>query len=169
MSATVSTASVTEAVSVQSVLTAGVPDVTVDASKRVTHSGFGSGTRTYTPAGTVPVTKAVSQVVTMTAGAATVDLTSLIGPGGGAESFSGLKLQVMQLYAPESNANPVTLEVGASNGYEFAGAAFSVTLSPGQRLLFEANDQAPDVSGSAKTFDLTGTGSQVLHMCLLAG
>ncbi len=42
-------------------------------------------------------------------------------------------------------------------------------ISPGQSILLVSQDVAPDVGGSSKIVDVTGTGSQVLNVGVVLG
>ena len=115
------------------------------------------------------ITKGMAFKKALSAGAATIDLTSLIGTLGDSESFSGLKVQGVLFYAPTSNADPITLTEGASNGYELMGDGWKATLKGGQSLLFRGFEKTPDVGGSAKTIDVSGTGTQEIYVVICAG
>lgn len=121
----------------------------------------------------VPVTKYSSFRQALTAGAATIDLTSLPDYNGtpAAVTFLGLKVQMIKVRGKSDNANPITITKGASNGYGLgaAGATFTIPLEPDCEATIYLDDKAPDVAAGAKTFDLTGTGSQVLEVTLVAG
>lgn len=118
---------------------------------------------------TVPITKTAIFQKALVAGAVTVDLTALTGSNGAAVTLSGLKVQALYLKNPTTNANTIKVKVGAANGYQVAGAAWEVTLSPGQWMVLYGHDLTPDVGGAAKDLDLTGTGTQALDMAIVAG
>lgn len=121
---------------------------------------------------TPPVTKHTVFTKAMSGGAGTIDLTSLPDTEGnaGAVTFSGLKIQRAKFTAPTTNANDITITLGASNGHPFF-TADGVVLSPGQSWTFEnlAVDTGTDVAAGDATWDLTGTGSQELDVHLVAG
>lgn len=147
---------------------ATVTDVPAAAGK-VTHSGWNKSDK-LTASTTPPATVTASVAQALTAGAATLDLTAL--PGTEATvSCSGLKVQKLRLQNPPTNANPITIAKGASNGWTPAGSAFSITLMPGQDILFGNNGVSvgTTVDGTHKTLDLTGTGTQVLNVQIVAG
>ena len=135
---------------------------------KVTHNDHDL-TATYSAATTPPVTKIAAFTTTLTAGTASIDMTSMTGTNGATVDASGLKLQVAKFSAPSTNANTFTVAVGTTNGYEFNGASFNIALSPGAEALFMANDAAPDVAAGAKTFDLSGTAAQTLDCVLVFG
>lgn len=138
------------------------------AQRQVTHNAF-NVTAALSGSTTPPASLAVSFVQALTAGSATIDLTAMPGTNGATKSGSGLKVVAALFAAPDTNANPITISEGASNGYELLGDGWSVTLKPGQSLLWYGVAQAPTVGGAAKTIDLAGTGSQVLNCALLLG
>ena len=95
----------------------------------------------------------VQTTATMTAGAVTIDMTA--SPYSG-----GVKVPIRAFFMnPASNANAITIVKGGTNGYTGFGSTFSVTLQPGQSVSLNASTA---LSGSVKTLDVTGTGSQVL-------
>lgn len=131
-----------------------------------------SETGTLTASSTVPATKHTYYTLTMSGGTGSIDLTSL--PGLTADETvvgTGLKLQLLKLKVPTSNANPVTIAKGASNGYGLpvAGTTWTVTLSPGQSAMFYLADLAPDVASGARILDVTGTASQTLEVGVVLG
>lgn len=137
----------------------------------VTIDGLDEDT-TLTGSSSVPVTKAVAYEVTLSGGAATINLAALVGLT--AEEVvdgTGLKVQGVKFKNKATNANSMTVSKGASNGYGLnaAGTTFSVPLSPGQSVLFSLNEAAPDIASGARTWDVAGTGSQVLQIHVLMG
>lgn len=107
--------------------------------------------------------------VAMTAGAVTIDFTSLARHGGASVSFSGKLLRAIMLRNPSTNANDITIVEGASNGLAAFGASFSITLKPGWSIALDLDDDGPTVGSSDRTIDVTGTGSQVLDLIAVAG
>ena len=133
------------------------------------HNGFNLA-GTLNAGSTVPATTVVAWTQALGGGAATIDLNTLTGTNGDVVDLEGLKIQLLMLKAPAANANPITFKFGASNPYNFFGAAFQVALDPGAQALFFANDAAPDVAtGSADIFTMSGTGAQELDIILVAG
>lgn len=120
---------------------------------------------------TPPVTKHSHGQKALSAGSATIDLTSLpdISGTAGAVTFNGLKVQRAIFENPITNANAITVTVGGSDGYLLGGAAWKYILQPGSRIHIENVDTAPDVASNAKNIDITGTGSQELNFHLVAG
>ncbi len=154
-------------VTVEETLTGNAP-FALSAKKKVTHDQLDSSAA-LNAGSTPPVTTFASFQKALVDGSATIDLTSLTGTNGATVTFSGLKVQVAKFRNPITNANPITIAKGASSGYTLGGAAFSVVLQPGDEWTYKGVDTSPDVSGSVKTFDLTGTATQALDVYLVAG
>jgi hypothetical protein len=110
----------------------------------------------------------------LSSGAATIDLTSMLGTNGATVNGNGLQVIAALFSNPAANANPITIGVGASNGYQLLGASWKVTLAPGNHIVFDLTNAgttktAPVIGGSAKTMDLAGTGAQALNVEILLG
>lgn len=120
-----------------------------------------------------PVTKATAYQVALTAGAATIDLTSLPNKDGvaGQVNFTGLKVQVYKFRNKSTNLNTITLTFGASNPYLLHGAAWKYILGPNEEMTFKGFDNAnmPDVDSTHKNIDVAGTGTDTLEVELSAG
>ena len=148
-------------------LEANVPAAST-TKRRVTHDQFNT-TSELSAATTPPVTKVAAFQQALTAGAATVDLTSLTGTNGASVDGTGLRVQAMKLRNPSTNANAITVVEGASNGYDGFGSTFDVTLEPGAEMVILTKDGGADISGTNKTLDLSGTASQALDMEIVLG
>ena len=147
-------------------LAASVPFIS-NTRNSVTHDGLNEEktlTATSTPTGTT----LAQGDVDMTAGAATLDLRACEGTQG-AVDLNGLKPRVIIIEAKAGNANPITIAKGASNGYTGFGAAFSITLQPGQKVMIDDNGAGTAVSGTVKTLDVSGTGTQGLNYMIVGG
>lgn len=107
--------------------------------------------------------------VAMVAGAATIDFTALTRHGGGAVSFSGKNVRSVVLQNPATNANDITINVGAANGLALFGAASKVVLKPGDVIGAYFGATGPAVAAGTKNIDITGTGTQVLNLIAVAG
>jgi hypothetical protein len=119
---------------------------------------------------TPPATKHATYEVTMTAGAATIDLRALVGAAGSAVDGNGLKVQAVKFINKTGNANAITIEEGASNGYALFGAGFTVTLpNAGSWIMAYLKDGSADISATDKTIDISGTDAQVLQVQFVLG
>ncbi len=129
-----------------------------------------SGSRT-SGAGTTPaVTGCAAMNVTLSTGTATVTLSTLTDIAGKAISFSGKKLREVSFTNPVTNANQIQIKEGASNGHPLFGAAWSIILQPGEVFAAKLVDSGQTVvAGADLTWDLVGTGSQILVIQLSAG
>ena len=114
------------------------------------------------------VTKMVWINQALTAGAATLDLTSLSGTNGATVTFSGLKVCVAKFKNPSGNG-PMTVKFGGSNPYNLLGASWTLIIPADSEITVYTNEGAPDVAGGAKDIDITGTGTEVLEVQLFAG
>lgn len=137
-------------------------------AKSVTHNGLNSA-ETLNAGSTVPATKVASFEKAMSGGAGTIDFRALIGTNAGAVDGNGLKIQLIKLRNKSTNANAITIVPGASNGLNLFGAAFSVTLSPGQEITAYLKDQGTDIDATHKTIDISGTLAQVLEVIVVMG
>lgn len=105
----------------------------------------------------------------MTAGAATLDLTALVDVRGRTFSLSGLKVVSVKIVALAANAGPVTISKGASNGYTGFGSAYSETLPAGAEVTRYLGSSGTAVSGTVKTLDLAGTGTDGVQISIAGG
>lgn len=135
-------------------------------AKKITHNGLNQSV-TMNSGSTPPATLVSAYEKAMSAGTATIDLTALPQSGGLAgstASATGLKLQALLVKNKSTNTGAITITKGGSNGYQLAGATFTIVLKPGQWFLFFGNDLADDVGSGAKNIDISGTGSEVLQI-----
>jgi hypothetical protein len=116
---------------------------------------------------TPPAEKCNFAKIALTAGAATIDMTDLVGPGGAPIDFTGLKVQLIRI--KNLGGAAMTFSEGSSNGYELLGNNWSITVPPGGIMQFFLPDTAPDVGSGAKTIDVSGTGTQEFELSLIAG
>lgn len=137
-------------------------------ARSVTHNGYNSS-RTINSGSAQPATKVASFEKDLSGGAATIDLTSITGTNGATVNLNGLKVQAFKVKAKSANANPITLTEGASNGYELLGASWTIILQPSQEVLVWGHDSTPDVSGTTKTIDMSGTDTQGVEIIVVAG
>jgi len=152
-------------VSVTETLETNVPACT---DKIVTHTGY-NNTANVNAASAPPATKAALFEQPLTDGAATIDLTALVGTNGAAVNGTGLRVQFIKFRNKSTNANVLTLSQGAANGYDGLGASFSVTLPPGGEVLLRTKDAGTDIGPTNKTLDLAGTGAQVAEIAIVMG
>lgn len=113
------------------------------------------------------VTKDAAFNVTLSGGAATINLAALVDTDLGTVDGTGLKIQVIKF--KNAAAAAMTVAKGASNGHTGLGSAFSVTIPPGGEVTIHCNDGGADIASGDRTLDVTGTGSQVLGVQVVMG
>jgi hypothetical protein len=133
-------------------------------AKHTIPGSFGSLVATTT----VPATKVISDTRSLTAGADTIDLTNMGGPYNTTVTFAALKVQLLKIKADATNSDPIVFDKGASNGYElFGDANGQITLDAGCEALFFFNESLADVSGSAKTIDVSSVDTNASYSIIL--
>jgi hypothetical protein len=135
-------------------------------SQPLVHTGFTTGVD-LTASTTPPVTTPAIFEKSLTAGAATLDLTALTHLGASV-TMSGLKVQAFKVKNKTGNS-VMTFSEGASNGYALLGASFTFKLLAGQEALFYLNDASPDVAAGDRTIDIAGTGTETCEVTIIAG
>ena len=138
-----------------------------DATRKVTHTEFNEGA-TLGASTTPPATTQASFILTLTAGAASVDLRALTGTNGATVDGNGLKVQLVRV--KNLGANQMTIKVGASNGHTGVFAATNGhPINSGGLAMVYTNDSGDDVDATHKTWDVTGTGSQTSEWTIVLG
>ncbi len=139
------------------------------ANRVVTHNNHNQ-TISATGASTDhPVTKGLSKKFAMTAGALTLDFRAILGTNNLSVDGNGLKPRFIKLRCPATNANPIVIVPGAVNGLDLFGAAFKLTLTPGQEILAYLKNGAPTIADADKTIDITGTAAQEIEVDIAMG
>ena len=145
-------------------LTTGVP--AASATKAVvTHDAWNTTATTVTLAAETPAiatTKIAAFEQALAAGAATIDLEALSGTNGATVVGTGLRIQAMKVRGKSTNDDPVSITIGAANGYDGFGAAFKVTLEPGAEMMILAKDAGADISATNSDLDCAGTGVEII-------
>ena len=151
-------------------LTTEVLETNVPAAgdKSVQHNGYDT-VATASASTTPPVAKCAFFEKALVAGAASIDLTALLGTNGATVDGTGLRVQFLKFRNKATNADPMTLSKGVANGYDGLGAAFSVTLPPGGEALVRAVDGGSDIGSANKTLDLAGVGTEAAEMGIVLG
>ena len=136
------------------------------ATRVITHTDYNEAA-TLTGATTPPVTTVAAFLLTLSSGAATVDLRALTGTNGASTDGNGLKVQILRV--KNLGANILTIVPGASNGIDLLGASSSLTIPAGGHAQFYFNDASPDIAAGDKTLDVTGTGAQTSEWTIVMG
>lgn len=138
-----------------------------DANRVVTHNQYNES-GTLNSGSTPPATLQASFLMTLTAGAATIDLRALTGTNGAVVDGNGLKVQMVRI--KNLGANPMTIKSGASNGHTgFFTATTGHVVNPGGHIQIFTNDNGDDIDATHKTWDVTGTGSQTAEFTIVMG
>jgi len=161
--------------SVQAILTSNltVQETIIGAdsnAQTIQFSGLNENGVAYNAGTAVPVSKQSNFSQALTSGAATVNLAAL--PGLTSDETvvgTGLRIQLMKISAPATNANPITIAKGASNGHTGLGSSWSQTVKPGQTALFQLDSGGTVIASGDRTFDLAGTAVQVLNFSIVLG
>lgn len=140
--------------------------VDASVSPTIRQTGFDLSA-TLNASSTVPATKVAFDSTALTAGAYTLDLTSTVGTLGSAVDMTGLKVQFVLI--KNTGAARLTIVQGASNPYNMGGASFTYCIEAGQVMGFYGADANPDVSGTAKNIDISGTGTNAFNFLVVAG
>ena len=120
---------------------------------------------TYNASSGVPVSYASKFTITLSSGAATLDLTAIPDDENGTFDATGLKLNFLRLEVPIGDANKVLASQGASNAYRLDGATnWSIPLAPGQKVQLEGDAAGDAVASGHKTIDFAGTGAQTISV-----
>lgn len=136
-----------------------------DNKRRITHDEYNES-GTLNSGTTPPATDHAQFLLTLTAGAATIDLRNLTGTNGAAVDGNGKKPQIIRI--KNLGANPMTFSKGASNGHN-AFTTDGTTVQPGGHIQVFTNDNTEDISGTTKTWDVAGTGSQTAEVTIVLG
>jgi hypothetical protein len=138
------------------------------ASNQVTTTRQG-GMVQYNGTSGPTVTKTYHQLITLTAGAFTLDLTAMVD-GSVTIDATGLTLRELFAIASDANLNPIVIKPGVSNGYTGWVGTNGLLLTTAK----DANKLGPlyggiAVDGTHKTIDFTGTGTQSVLLELMFG
>ena len=148
-------------ITIRETLETGVPDVSTPV---IVHNAYNESAR-LTASTTPPVTKSSSFLLTLSSGAATIDLAALTGAGGAAIDGTGLRVQLMRI--KNLGANAMTFSEGASNGIALSG--LPMVVPPGGITQRFFNDASPDIASGDRTIDVAGTGAQTAEITIVLG
>lgn len=135
------------------------------ANRVVTHTEYNEAAA-LTGATTPPVTLVAEFLLTLTSGAATIDLRNLDGTNGAVVDGNGLKVQILRI--KNLGANNMTFSTGASNGHNTFTTDGTV-VPPGGHIMLFSNDNGDDIDGTHKTWDVAGTGAQTAEVTVIMG
>jgi hypothetical protein len=144
--------------------------------KQVQHNGYDTAA-TANATSVPPVAKCAFFQKALVGGAATIDLTALVGSNGAAVDGTGLRVQFIKFRNKSSNAagHVMGLSKGTPNGYDGLGGGegsagdFTVSLLPGGEVLICTKDCGADIGPTNKTLDLMGVGTDVAELAIALG
>jgi hypothetical protein len=139
-----------------------------DATRAVTHSDYDEAF-TLNATSTPPATLIAAFLLTLSSGAATIDLRALTGTNGGPVDLNGKKVQEVRI--KNLGANPMVIKAGASNGHTgLIGGTTGETITANGGILMKHSANGGDtVDGTHKTWDVTGTAAQTAEVTIIAG
>jgi hypothetical protein len=145
-------------------LSTGVPAA---PNANVVHSGYDE-TAILDADSTPPLTQVSYFLLTLTAGAATINLAALAGANG---TIDGTGLRVQALRVKNLGANTMTFAEGASNGIALACLPFTVPAGSTNTAVsqFLLGDASPDIAAGDRTIDVSGTASQTAEVTIWLG
>ena len=130
--------------------------------------------KNFTGASTPPYTTAWTDTVDLVAGAATIDLTALARQSPLEDiNMDTLEIITWCFAGAAANSNEIEVAPGASNGYPICGTADDkITVYP--NMIYQCSsitqkDFASVAAGSADEIDFAGTGTEQIHVLLIAG
>lgn len=138
------------------------------AKRTVTHDAFNE-TMTLDASSTPAASQVAALQVTLSAGAATLDLQALTATNGYVLDASALKL--LAILVVNDNSNDVTLSEGAVNGYAIPTLTVHSKNGgdfPGVLLQYFA-DNLDAVAAADSEIDFAGSGSDVFDVLMLFG
>lgn len=124
----------------------------------------------YNEAGTLnassspPATKHAQFLLTLSGGAATINLASLTGANGTVDG-TGLRVQLLRI--KNLGANAMTFSEGASNG--IALSCLPLVVAPGGIAQIYLADASPDIASGDRTIDVAGTLAQTAEVSIVMG
>lgn len=132
----------------------------------INHNGY-NVTGRYTDASTPDVEYCVVKSVALSAGAYTLDLTNMTGTNGAAVNGNAKKIRLLRITVPGTNA--ITVAKGASNGHTGLGSSFSLVIPAGGTVALDLSSNGVAISGTDKTLDFSGTGTDTFKLTLVLG
>ena len=109
----------------------------------------------------------ISDTITLTAGAHTIDLTAFTRTTLAAVDFTGTKVKLYKISTAAANTAVVTFATGAANGYALFGTAGTVILGPGECVYGYRAAQAATVSSTVKNIDVSSSDTDAIFSIVL--
>lgn len=135
-------------------------------SRVVTHSEYNEAA-SLNAASTPPVTLVAEFLLTLTSGAATIDLRTLTGTNGAVVDGNGLKVQIVRI--KNLGANLMTFKGGSATPHNMFTVTTGQIVFPGAHIMIFSNDNGDDIDATHKFWDVSGTGSQTAEITIIMG
>lgn len=103
-------------------------------------------------------------VAALTAGSGAIDFTALPGTNGRSVDGTGLLAKVIKFRAPDTNAGPMAIKKGVSDGLDIGTQIEALPPGGEVTLKFPAG---VEVKADEKILDLTGTGTDTLEVAVV--
>lgn len=135
------------------------------SSPSLSHNAYDES-GTLNASSTPPATKIATFLMTLSAGAATINLAALTGVNGASIDLTGLRVQMLRI-KNLSASNALTFSEGASNGIALVGLPEVVPAGGIFQKFY--NDASPDIAAADRTIDVSGTGTDTAEITIIAG
>jgi len=132
----------------------------------VTHAEYNE-TATLNGTSSPPATVVSEFLLTLTAGAATIDLRTLEGTNGAVVDGNGLKVQIVRI--KNLGANPMTFKGGSATPHNMFTVTTGQVVFPGAHMMIFSNDGGDDIDATHKFWDVTGTAAQTAEISIIMG
>lgn len=167
------TASIKQTLTVLETLDATLNPGAAAANRVIRHDQFNVDAN-LTTAGTPAALEVITWSQTLTAGTASIDLTALVGTNSRAISGVGKKVRALLVQNP-STQYAVAIAADTSTPYWGTSQPFDAMIPPGASIMAYNPDDGTsaaswvDISSSAKTILLNGTGTTAVKCQLILG
>jgi hypothetical protein len=149
--------------------TIGATPALSSADQTITHNAL-NRTIPLTASSTPDAELVAETRVTLTAGAATIDLTAIPTNRGGTIDGTGKKVRAFKFRAPSDNTGgAISVAAGASNGLAMAGSDFKYNVGIDCEVQGYLKDTSTAIDATHKTLDLAGTGTDALDVIFVLG
>lgn len=136
------------------------------ATRVVTHADYNE-TAALNASSTPPATLVAEFLLTLSSGAATIDLRTLTGTNGASVDGNGLKVQVVRI--KNLGANNMTFKGGSATPHNMFTVTTGQVVFPGAHMMIFSNDGGDDIDATHKYWDVSGTGSQTAEVTIIMG
>ncbi len=123
---------------------------------------------TLNASSTPPATKSWSDQRTLSGGTDTLDLEALVQAGLSNINMTGLKVQLIKIFAASANTAVLVVKDGTTNGYNiFGDASGQVSIPAGGTVMLFGNDGLQDIAASDSEIDITSTDADAIYDILI--